>query len=153
MENDSFKYVKDIAKGDYVWTPYGSAKVVLVVKTVCADNLTELSKVGNLVVTPWHPIKYENVWRFPFDLSQSNLMQCEAVYSFVLDKHHIMNIENIDVICLAHGYKDGILAHEFWGTQKIITSLKTKEGYNAGLVILKSGCLVNHPITGLVCSL
>jgi Mg-chelatase subunit ChlD len=153
MENNCFKYVKDIQKGDYVWTPYGSAKVVLVVKTICADNLTELSKVGSLVVTPWHPIKYENTWRFPYDLSQSKLKQCEAVYSFVLDKHHIMNIENFDVICLAHGYTDGILAHEFWGTRKIISNLKTKDGYDEGLVVLKSGCLMNHPITGLVCSL
>lgn len=151
--DDSFKYVKDIKFGDRVWTPFGTATVTLVVKTLCKDNLTELSKVGNLSVTPWHPIKYQQEWCFPNELSSARLTQCEAVYSFVLDKHHIMNIEDFDVICLAHGYKDSILAHEFWGTQKVINSLKQKDGFSSGLVTLKSGCLMNDPQTGLVCAL
>lgn len=151
--DDTFKYVKDIKSGDYVWTPYGVTTVKLVVKTLCKDNMTDLCKVGNLSVTPWHPIKYENDWCFPKTLSPARLSQCEAVYSFVLDKFHIMNIENFDVICLAHGYTNGILAHEFWGTQKIINSLKSKEGFNDGLVVLHAGCLINDPKTGLVCAL
>ena len=147
------KYVKDIKCGDQVWTPHGATTVKLVVKTLCKDNLTELCKIGNLSVTPWHPIKYENKWCFPYTLAPARLSQCEAVYSFVLDKFHIMNIENFDVICLAHGYTDGILAHEFWGTQKIINNLKSKEGFNDGLVVLHAGCLVNDPETGLACAL
>ena len=151
--DDSFKYVKDIKRGDHVWTPCGVTTVKLVVKTLCKDNLTDLCKVGNLTVTPWHPIKYEDNWCFPDTLAPARLSQCEAVYSFVLDKYHIMNIENFDVICLAHGYTDGVLAHEFWGTQKIINNLKSKEGFDDGLVVLKAGCLMNDPKTGLVCAL
>jgi hypothetical protein len=115
--------------------------------------MTDLCKVGNLVVTPWHPIKYNNEWCFPNELSSVSLVQCEAVYSFVLDKHHVMNIENFEVICLAHGYTNDILAHNFWGTQKIINDLKKKDGFESGLVVLQSGCLMTDPNTGLVCSL
>lgn len=151
--DNSFKYVKDIKCGDRVYTPYGPAIVKLVVKTVCKDNLTELSKVGSLTVTPWHPIKYNDSWCFPNELSSANVLQCEAVYSFALNKYHIMNIENFDVICLAHGLTDGILQHPFWGTQKVLHSLENKSGYKEGFVELQSGCLMDDPQTGLVCAL
>jgi hypothetical protein len=151
--DDSFKYVKDIKKGDQVWTSMGTAQVTLVVKTICRNYMTDLCKVGNLVVTPWHPIKYNNEWSFPNELSSVSLVQCEAVYSFVLDKYHVMNIENFEVICLAHGYTNDILTHNFWGTQKIINDLKKKDGFESGLVVLQSGCLMTDPNTGLVCSL
>lgn len=153
MADSTFKYVKDIVRGDEVFTPMGKATVCLVVKTICRNYMTDLCKIDKLVVTPWHPIKYNHKWCFPNEISPSTKTQCDAVYCFVLDKHHIMNIEDFDVICLAHGYNESILAHNFWGTQNVIDSLKTKPGYEDGLVVLQSGCLIKDSNTGLVCAL
>lgn len=51
MADNSFKYVKDIVAGDKVYTPNGTVTVKLVVKTCCRHNLTDLCKIGTLVVT------------------------------------------------------------------------------------------------------
>ena len=153
MFDGSIKYVKNVKAGDVVWTPNGDATVKLVVKTICKDGLAHLSKIGTLTVTPWHPIYFSDEWMFPNDIFPARLTQCDSVYSFVLDKHHIMNISDYNVICLGHDYEEGILKHPFWGTQEIIRCLETKEGYSDGLVVLQSGCLMNDPTSGLVNSL
>ena len=34
-----------------------------------------------------------------------------------------MNVNGIDAICLGHNYQEGILKHEYYGSQKIIDDL------------------------------
>jgi hypothetical protein len=153
MGNNTTKKVKDIVKGDCVKTDQGCAIVQCVVKTICKDNLSELSVVGSLVVTPWHPIKHNNVWTFPQNVSPSRIKQCEAVYSFVLSDHHVMVIEDTEVITLGHNYDQAILSHSYWGTNAVISDLKEKNGYDNGLIVLQAGTMKTDAKTGLVCSL
>lgn len=153
MGDNTYKFVKDVKFGDKVFTPLGEATVWLVVKTHCKDNLTELSKINNLLVTPWHPIYYDGTWTFPREIQPATLQQCDAVYSFWLDKYHIMNISSFDVISLAHGYTDNVIKHPFWGTHEVILALQSKPGYTDGFVELNAGCLKVNKTTGLVCNI
>jgi hypothetical protein len=152
MGDNTRKLVKQVKRGDIVKTSEGNATVTCVVKTVCKDNLTELSVIDKLIVTPWHPIKYNNVWTFPQNVNPARIKQCEAVYSFILDKIHVMIIEDYEVITLGHNYDQSILSHSYWGTNAVIDDLKKKDGFDNGLVVLKAGTM-KIDNTGLVCSL
>ena len=151
MQDGTYKQVKDIEYGDYVWTPHGGSKIKYVIQTKCKGGIVELSNVNGLMVTPWHPIKYDDVWTFPKDISGSNIEVCSDIYSFVLEEHHIMQIGGYEVICLAHGFQEGILKHDFWGTNKVIEALKDKPGYNVHHVLLQTGCVKIDRETHLVC--
>lgn len=45
------------------------------------------------------------------------MRDCEAVYSFVLDKEHVMIINNIECICMGHGFTEEVAKHEYFGTK------------------------------------
>ena len=135
MHNATTKSVQDIVKGDVVQTPTGSAKVRCVVKTICKDSMCDLVHIGRLFVTSWHPIK-RNRWVFPIQLAKYETLPCEAVFSFLLEDGAVsMFIEREECITLAHGIQDDDVAkHAFYGTQAIVSELKTLDGYQEGLV-------------------
>jgi hypothetical protein len=135
MQDGSKKMVRDIVKGDVVQTSSGFAKVRCVLKTICKNSVCEFVRLNKLIVTPWHPIK-RNRWLFPIQLFKSETLPCEAVYSFLLEENVVsMIIEEEECITLAHGIQDDVVAeHPFYGTQKIITEMKSLEGYQEGLV-------------------
>ena len=141
-----YRSVKDIKKGDEVWTPDGPAKVLCVVRTECLipePGKAELVEIGKLVITPNHPIKLGDVWKFPKNVMNVQVLDCGAVYSFVLDQGHVVEIEGIQVICLGHGFTTPeILEHDYFGTHRVVDDLKLMNGWPEGLVQLKSGCIV-----------
>ena len=130
MADGSEKQVKDLVKGDLVSTPSGSAKLVCMLKTVQQGGMAELCTIpGGLIITAWHPVLSNGTWTFPNDLVQPVMQPCEAVYSLVLANDHIATINGTQVICLGHGYTQGILNHQYFGTQKVIDDLKLMPGY------------------------
>jgi microsomal dipeptidase-like Zn-dependent dipeptidase len=78
---------------------------------------------------------------FPQDLIQPKLTQCPAVYSLIVDKGHVAVINGIDVICLGHDFKDGILNHAYFGSEKVVKDAQKMKGWREGLICLKAGCL------------
>lgn len=44
-----------------------------------------LCKIDQLMVTPYHPIKIGDLWKFPVDLVDSGIFECDSVYTFLLD--------------------------------------------------------------------
>eukprot|EP00122_Pirum_gemmata_P015247 Pgem_evm1s14247 len=82
--------------------------------------------LGNgLLLTPYHPVCIDNKWKFPVHLKPSSIHQLDSVFNFVLNKNHIMIINDIECITLGHGKTDesGVLDHAFFGTEKIIQEL------------------------------
>lgn len=63
-----------------------------------------------------------------------------------------MTINGVAVILLGHNYTEGILKHEYLGSQKVIDDLKQMPGWNQGLVELNNGCMkkINGQSTRLV---
>ena len=152
MQDGSKKMVQDIVKGDVVQTSTGSAKVRCVLKTICKNSICELVRLGQLIVTPWHPIR-RNKWLFPIQLKESETLPCEYVYSFLLEENAVsMIIEGEECITLAHGIEDDAIArHPFYGTQEIITHMKSLEGYQEGLITIHG--VKRNVDTNLVCGL
>jgi hypothetical protein len=138
MADGSKKLVKDIVKGDRVQSDKGAATVECVLKTN-AKRGKLMSTFNGMKVTAWHPIRFDrdDKWQFPTEVEESEMTKIDYVYDFVLDKHHIVNVNGIDVICLGHGFTDGILNHSYFGTSRIVNDLKShKEGWEEGLIVI-----------------
>ena len=153
MANGTSKVLSDLKKGDTVFTPLGPAEILCVVKTNYASGVAELVHLNNdLKVTPWHPIVNNGQWRFPAHLGNPKQMSADAVYSVVLDQHHIMDINGYHAICLGHNYQnDPVLKHPYFGSQAVIKDLSQMKGWDQGLVELKNGCLMreNNLVVGM----
>jgi len=79
--------------------------------------------------------------------------QCDYVYNFILDNHHVMNVNNIPCVTLAHQVFDhAILSHEFFGTDKIIQNLKSvfPSQYDHGQIIFNDNRFKRNICNGLV---
>ena len=60
-------------------------------------------KIGEkLLITPYHPIKINNEWRFSKDIGETVNINCDYLYNFVLESGHILIINNIPCCTLGH---------------------------------------------------
>ena len=146
MSDGKLKKVKNVIMGDKVQTEFGEATVMCVLKTKCSNSEADLVEVFTknssvfLTVTPYHPILWEGTWIHPNSLPRSVsrrlILNCDAVYSFLLDKEHTMIINDVVVISLAHERTEGVLEHWFYGTQKVKDFMTTCPGWEDGLIVL-----------------
>lgn len=137
LVDGSIKLVKDIKVGDKVETKNGFSKVKFVVKTIIEGGKLSMADFNDMKITPYHPIFIDNTWKFPIDVMNCKLIDCEAIYSFVLENDHRMIINGNEIITLGHGYQEGILKHDLYGTQKIVSLLESKDTDKSGYIIVK----------------
>lgn len=148
--------IKDVRKGALVLSPSGSvSRVSCVVKTLCSNNKAQLVELeGGLKLTPYHPVRIQGKWSFPCDLGSVEIVACPAVYSFVLEENHVMVINGVECVTLAHGFTgDNVVSHPYFGTERVLDDLKEMDGWENGQVVLRTGCLVRDTKTGLVSGL
>ena len=115
--------VNELRRGSVVQTPKGPARVVAIVRTVIDTRLegVELCTIGDLLVTPWHPVRCgENNgdWQFPQDLARSQVARTAAVYSILLDREaeeHVVRVGGVWCVALGHGLQGHVVGHAFWG--------------------------------------
>lgn len=136
------KLISKICKNDIILTKENSnynsklifTKVVCVIKTVYKEDIN-LVKIGNLKITPYHPIIFNNKWQFPIQCGEMYVSSEREVYTLVLESNHIAIVDNIPTICLGHNFNDNdIIKHSYFGTKKVINDLKIMKGFNKGLV-------------------
>lgn len=153
MSNGTKKYCSDIKKGDKIKTPLGFAKIICVIKTFCKDEKEDLVIFDNgLKITPYHPIRVNNVWKFPCDISDVVYqVSCPFIFSFVLDSHHSMFINDMECVTLGHNFTDDVVSHPYFGSNAIINDLKSLSGWDNGLICFYSGCMVKDSNSELVC--
>lgn len=157
MENGQQKLVKDIVKGDKVL----GGIVELVVRTKCIDNkMLYYKSPSGLLITGYHPIKYNNSYIFPCNIFEGNVYDSDYMYSFLLESKNgkrspTIIINNYECLALAHNIIDDPVAkHEFFGTEKIVDQLKLCYNWQKGLVTFNSGVnLFSRNIDGIVTSL
>lgn len=155
MADNTIKLVEQLTKNDVVYTPNGNATIECVVKTNIPNNISiDLVELGNgLEITPYHPVRLDQ-WRYPIDIGPIKNKKCPAVYSFVLDKNHIMKINGIECCTLAHNFQDNeVIKHHYLGTSLVIDDLKSMVGWDNGLVELQYNCLVRDTETQLITKL
>lgn len=143
--------VNEIKKGDLLQTPNGSARVLCVTHIMQSPNGCLLCNLGNnTLITPYHPIKYQEKWCFPKDHFPQNTYQVDRVYNFVLDKDHQIYINNILTPTFGHNLQGEVIGHPFFGSDKIINDLSKLHGFNTGLVTIYPSYFKRNPITNLV---
>jgi hypothetical protein len=91
-----------------------------------------------LQITPWHPVLHNGSWKFPAHIGDSHLIRCPIVYNLVLDSLHIVTVNGVDAICLGHNYEEGILKHEYFGSQRVVNDLKMFPGWESGEVEIRN---------------
>ena len=154
MANDTFKRVEKLQKNDMVWTPNGPARLRCVLQTNIPSGELEMVNISFntsgavvLSITPYHPV-YLDVWGqskqwiYPHSILIPLMTKCDAIYSLLLEKHHIVEIGGVQCICLAHEYTEGILAHDYFGTKKVVDDLSRMPGWDEGHIIINEGCML-----------
>ena len=149
MHDGTTKLVREIRKGHVV---RGGASVVCVVLTDVGRNV-DMTRVGKLLVTAWHPIRgARGEWAFPCTVAGAEVVEgaCDAVYNFVLDRGHEVTIAETVCVTLGHGFEDAVVSHPYFGTPRVVEDLEKASGWSDGLVRLV-GTIRNE--RGLVCGI
>jgi hypothetical protein len=153
LQSGLYKPIGELRKGEVL---SNGAKVLCLVKSLYDKPLI---KIGKLKITAYHPIFYDDQWIFPIDLlnekniaiSVINPENSTYVCNLVLDKDHIIDVEGIKCITLAHGYENGILKHPYYGTKSVVNEYSKLYGWSDGIVTLKQySCIKDE--NGLICS-
>jgi hypothetical protein len=114
-------HIRRLRRGVKVRTPTGIRKVAMVLKTAVQDET--LCRVGNLLVTPWHPISLDGkAWHFPALLAEGTVRYTGSVYSVMLQRDgnsrsHALRVSGTWGVTLGHGLITGTdaRAHHFFG--------------------------------------
>jgi len=151
MFDNSLKLVKDIRVGDNVMLPDTTcATVTHVTKVKCQNNKVNLTQIGDLLITPWHPILMNNVWTFPNSVGFIESHTHEYVYNFVLNVGHIVTVNGIKCVTLGHGFTDNdVITHEYFGTNKVINDLDKLPTNFEGSIIIDN--ITRDAVSGLIC--
>jgi Mg-chelatase subunit ChlD len=135
-----YNYVHEVRSGDYVYSPMNTnkfTKVVCVLKLKINKKI-RMCNINDMLITPYHPININNEWKFPYYLTEPILNEIDYVYDFVLESGHIIEINEINVVTLGHGFNfNSIVSHEYFG-DKIIDDLMTHPGWSNGYIELNN---------------
>jgi hypothetical protein len=142
LYNGKIKLVKDITKSDIVKSLSGYSEVLCVVRTKYNKKINMIKLESGLIITPWHPIFYNDEWQFPINIKQAQLLYCDYVYNFITKDNICLVINNLPCVVLGHGIKNNICKHPYFSSIKSIQDICNHPDYKSGLVTLneKSFC-------------
>jgi hypothetical protein len=138
MANGSTRQIMDILPGDTVWTPTGSASVIAMVTCGSSLRTQPMCQFGDLCITPWHPIKTGEAWVFPANLTPLQDRLIDTVYNLVLTDGHIVSVEGYECVTLGHQFQEPVVAHEFFGSPRVIDDIAKVPGWAIGLPVFKN---------------
>lgn len=141
MADDSEREVDTVTPGMKVWTPAGPREIVHIVRNQVEQ--AEMCVLGNLRVTPWHPVRMDTrmdtrmdcgheepcKWVFPADVSATKEIYNGPIYSMMLqrdsdERAHSIQIGNVTAVTLGHGVlakqKGDSRAHDFFGNYDLV---------------------------------
>jgi hypothetical protein len=151
--------VEQLKRGMEIESMIGPRTVAAVVRTTIPTGEALLCRIGDLKVTPWHPVALQGKWMFPADTAVPEIMACHAIYSILLlpdsgsgknveEKANAHTISVADVWCvtLGHGIISSeaamrdVRAHAFLGDyEKVVRDISALRGFHAtdGVVYCK----------------
>ena len=149
--------VETLRAGVTVWTPKGARKVAAIVETTVANE--EMCRLGNLVITLWHPIRFNGSWTFPNAVTSSIFLYSGTVYSLMLEPDKDGGAHGVEVggqlaVTLGHGITQANIAedsrsHAFFGdymeVQRSLARLKIRDRVLISMGMEKDG------VNGLAC--
>jgi hypothetical protein len=98
--------IEEVKKGTKVWTPLGPKNIVAVVATKVKSY--EMCRVGELVITEWHPMFADGRWSFPYDVAVEREVYSGTIYSVILERDetpeaHVIRVGGHLAATLGHG--------------------------------------------------
>lgn len=150
MADGRNKLIFELRRGDNVWTPAGAAMVRALVVCKTAKRAQPMSMLNHLVITPYHPIKFNGVWRFPADVCGYTDRLIQTVYNLVLDRGHIVRADGIEAVTLGHGFTENIVRHEYFGTERVIDDLMKLPGWIDGRPTFNNLTTIRDPTTNII---
>lgn len=150
MADNSKKLLKELEKGDKIITLKDHndinsiiyTKVVCIYETIIERNINMVCLDNDLKITEWHPILTPLGWKFPSEIKKSSSIYCDSIITLVLEDGHVAFINDRPCITLGHNFKDGILDHNFYGSEKVIDNLKEMPGYEEGHIKNNDGSVI-----------
>lgn len=150
MSDSTTKQIKNIGKGDKIMTPTGVTTVKCVIKLKFNKEIP-ICTINSLQITPHHPI-FKGEWKFPLEFSSPINTYVDVLYDLVLESSHIAIINNVNVVCLGHGFTENVVCHEYFG-KKIIEDLNNHPNWDNGYIYLENYQFIRDPDTNLVIKL
>jgi hypothetical protein len=152
--------LQELKRGMKVVTPKGTRRVGAVVRTAIESGRLMMCRIGELKVTPWHPIRVEGKWVFPANEVEAQLEECNAIYSALLEPDtdvdaHAFEVEGVTAVTLGHGLVESngadARAHPFFGSYtKVLDSLRDLAGLESEDGV--ADCVgVHRDSAGLIC--
>ena len=127
------KKVSELVKGDKLKS---GAIVDCVVQSKA--GIIEMVQLGDLILTPWHPILLGNAeWTFPIHLQSPTLMEIDYVYSVLVSGPPSITVSGYTCATLGHNFSGPVIGHEFFGTSKVRLALESMKGWENGRVIVQ----------------
>lgn len=152
MADDSRLPISSLRRGDRVWTPTGPSTVLALVVCTTAQPTQSMCQIGDLLITPWHPIQRNaTTWCFPCDVAPILHSAVHTVYNVLLDRGHILDFNEVLCVTLAHNFKGPVVEHEFFGTSNVIRDLEKAAGWDVGTPTFQNLCARRDPISGRIC--
>ena len=127
--------------------------------TQTQEKLVKLCRVGNLVLTPNHPIEKDGKYVNPCDIVECYEIRLDYVINIVLeDGHEFVIIEGIKTVTIGHNIQkfdetNNIIEHPYFGTNAVIDDIEkfSKDGNKITHVINYE--IVRDTVTSWVCEI
>lgn len=150
------KKIGELRLGDVL---SNGARVRCVILSCYHGPLVQLG--SSLVITPYHPVRFNGEWRFPVDLVGDNdigvmidRVDCSKnvlVCNLVLEQTHVVNVAGIECVTFAHGFEDNdVVRHSYYGTSRVLDDLMRLDGWGDGFIRLDKFYVRRNPSSGLV---
>jgi hypothetical protein len=157
MADGTRRACSDLRRGDAV---RGGHRIVCVVKTYVpyADivrlwNCSSPNPPGGF--TMWHPVFYEGTWTHPANIGRIERVYTDAIYNFVLDGGHTLDINGITTCTLGHDFVGPVIGHPYFGRREagqrhILDDLAAQPGWDSGFVTWSNLSVSHDPNTGFI---
>lgn len=150
MYNNTYKKVKDLIKGDEVLSINNvKAKIECIIITKINKEHIQMCNINEMLITPYHPVIYNNKWIYPINVVKPKNIKIELVYNLVLSNGNVVvYLNNTPVVTLGeNNIIDINIHHAYLNSNNVINDLSNKVGYYNGVVVLEQSDFVRDTVT------
>ena len=82
-------------------------------------------------------------------------VSCDFMFNFVLDQGHTLLVGDIPCVTLGHGFKEDIVRHSYYGSERVLLDLQRLDNAQnqSGIIEIADDALIRNRQTGLVSGL
>jgi Hint-domain/VWA / Hh protein intein-like/von Willebrand factor type A domain len=154
LADESTIAISQLRPGAKLRTPAGVRTLVAVVETKVEQEV--MCCIGELLVTPWHPIRINGTWVFPANVAGLCDRYTGSIYSLMLEPDECCDAHSVEIggyvgVTLGHGILDheDVRKHPFFGDYgKVWENLQRLKWSNG---VFQSGGTRKDSQSGLVC--